>query len=782
MDRLLTRTLIYQKIAAFVITIALYLYSGSYIPFMFLAITLGHSHFLLAYIYKLKAGKIKLKNFLIFLGLSAGLFAFFYRYQLPDYRIATLLILTTIYAIYHVAADDQFTLNFFSPVYSVTQRLQIGMTVSALVGLQLFWQFAFPYSWAFLGVGGLLFLYILFRKDRNFEEYTISDVFFFSQFLFTAGVYYLYPVALNSQLLIISFAGIYHYLVYYFHYYLKIQSIEPKAKSVLHTRKGYLLIVAASNVVVFGLFFARASSSILQNVVFSYNFFLIVTLMHFISSTRTYELPYLFGVKKNLNFRRIGIFLLLTGAGAASLLLGINPKYYGFVYFSSFFFYFISRRFNLAFTALSGLIMGFIYGYFAYSWLIVFSDRSAFNLALAFNIGMILAIMVLGSFLNRRFPTMNAVHIFSFGFALWLMRTIVHFSPFLPQAKAFLTIINNLTLFDWLTPYFGSTIVDILCLAVGSTLALLVLNRKNMKQLKHIAMYAAVLLALMAINVVVYARGYNSKGKSTIKIALVQGNFDWDWDRRVAEAESIAIYYMNESAKAAKIGARVVIWPEYAIAKDIFHSDSTLKSQLIAFASKHNVSLAFGTFEFINPYAADDFNNKYDLSVVVDPKRGILEPYRAVHPIFDTVVSGKKLVSFHTQNTVFPIVSCFEVAYHKFVTSLANNDQTELIFAIANIQAFENSDGLHRISNHIRRLALENGKYFIYVSNTGPSFALDPLGNSVVSIANKRRDLRVVDIPKIREKTIYAQFDELPLFLLWAVLVWTVTISSRKRA
>ena len=78
------------------------------------------------------------------------------------------------------------------------------MNVSALIGLQLLWQFAFPYSWTFLSIGAVLFLYILFRKDRNFEEYTISDVFFFSQFLFTAGVYYLYPVTLNSQLLIIS--------------------------------------------------------------------------------------------------------------------------------------------------------------------------------------------------------------------------------------------------------------------------------------------------------------------------------------------------------------------------------------------------------------------------------------------------------------------------------------------------------------------------------------------------------------------------------------------------
>ncbi len=782
MDRLLTRTLIYQKIAAFIITLALYSYTGSYIPFMFLAITLGHSHFLLAYIYKLKAGKIKLKNFLIFLGLSAGLFAFFYRYQLPDYRIATLLILATIYAIYHVAADDQFTLNFFSPVYSVTQRLQIGMNVSALIGLQLLWQFAFPYSWTFLSIGAVLFLYILFRKDRNFEEYTISDVFFFSQFLFTAGVYYLYPVTLNSQLLIISFAGIYHYLVYYFHYYLKIRSIEPKAKSILHTRKGYLLTVAVSNMVVFGLFFARASSSILQNVVFSYNFFLVVTLMHFISSTRTYELPYLFGVKKNLNFRRIGIFLLLTGAGATSLLLGIHPKYYGFVYFSSFFFYVISRRFNLAFTALSGLIMGVIYGYFAYIWLSIFADQTPFYLALGFNAAMIMLVMFFGSLIQKKFTHSLFAQIFSFGFVVYILRTIFHFSPYLPQAKAFLTVVNNPTLFDWLTPYFGSTIVDVLCLAVGSTLALLALHRKNIKQLKNSATYAVVLLALVVVNTIVYARGYDARGKQIVKVALLQGNFDWSWDKRISESDSIANDYIRESVETARRGAQLVVWPEYSLTKDVLNFDKNLGEKLSEVSKKNNISIVTGAVEFVLPLTSDPYHNKYDLTLVFDPIRSILEPYRAMYPIFDNVTPGKKQVVYSTQNSRFPVISCFEVAHHKFISDYSNKGELDLIIAIANIQAFQKSAGLHRISSHIRRLALENGKYFIYVSNTGPSFVLDPLGNPALWITDGTRSTQIASVPKIREKTIYVRFGELPLFLLWAFSVWIVITSSRKRA
>lgn len=782
MDRLLTRTLIYQKIAAFIITLALFLYSGPLISFMFLAITLGHSHFLLAYIYKLKAGKIKLKNFLIFLGLSAGLFAFFYRYQLPDYRIATLLILATIYAIYHVASDDQFTLNFFSPVYSVTQRLQIGMNVSALIGLQLLWQFAFQYSWVFVAVGGLLFFYTLYRKDRTYEEYTISDLFFFSQFLFTAGVYYLYPVTFNSQLLIISFAGIYHYLVYYFHYYLKIRSIEPKATSILHTRKGYLLTVALSNMVVFGLFFARASSSILQNVVFSYNFFLVVTLMHFISSTRTYELPYLFGVKKNLNFKDIGIFLLLTGGGAACLLLGISPQYYGFVYFSSFFFYLISQRYSLPLTAVSGLVMGLVYGYFAYTWLGIFADQTPFYLAVGFNAVMVALMMCGGSFIQRKFPHSQFAQIFSFSFVIYALRTIFHYSPYLPQAKAFLTVVNGPTLFDWLTPFFGSSIVDILCLATGAVVALAYLRGRDRTQLRPAVGLAAMFLVLILINIVIYARGYDATGKQRVTVALLQGNFDWSWEDRVNKAESIARYYLQEYGSATKKGAKIIILPEYAIAQDILNTNVSLREKLVLATQRSRSSLVFGSFEFIDPNATNDYKNKHDLSLVIDPKEGLLEPYRAVYPIFDSVVPGSRKVMFHTQDASFPVLSCFEVAHHRFVAEFSELGDQDLLIAIANIQMFYGSAGLHRISSHIRRLALENGKYFIYVSNTGPSFVLDPLGNPTLWIAEGTRSSQIARIPKIREKTIYVQLGELPLFLLWVTSIWTVVTISRKRA
>ncbi len=300
MDSKLINTLILQKLSAFVITLAAFIYFKPGYNFMMLAIVLGQSHFMLAYFYKLVSRKIRLKNFLIFVAVSAGIFAYFYRINFPDFRLESLLLVTTLYAIYHVAADDQFTLNFFSPNYSKVQKLQIFSLMSALTGLHLRWQFAFEYSWVFFLVSFVFLLLIAREKETGRQSWASPDYFFL--FLVTASflIYFSGVQFIAQHLLVLTFMGIYHYLVYYFHYFLKIKSIEPKAKSILHKRVGYLSVVALSNVLIVGLFLTmRATQQPILIHLFSYNLFLILTLMHFISSTRTYELPSLFGLKKN---------------------------------------------------------------------------------------------------------------------------------------------------------------------------------------------------------------------------------------------------------------------------------------------------------------------------------------------------------------------------------------------------------------------------------------------------------------------------------------------------
>lgn len=300
MNTQLQKTLILQKLCAFFITLGAFIYLNTAYNFMLLAIVLGHSHFLLAYFYKVAARKIKLKNFLIYAVLSTGIFLYFYRIDFPDFRLETLLFVATIYFIYHGVVDDQFTLNFFSPIYSKVQRLQIFSLISALTGLQLKWQFNWQYAWVFILVSFLFYLLMARAKERESLAWNNADLYFSFEYVLTAVLFFSNATFTSGSFLIIAFYGISHYLAYYFHYYLKIKSIEPKTTNILYKRRGYLTVIIISNLLIPALFFYNKSApNQYLTHFFSYNLFLILTLMHFISSTRTYELSAIFGLKKN---------------------------------------------------------------------------------------------------------------------------------------------------------------------------------------------------------------------------------------------------------------------------------------------------------------------------------------------------------------------------------------------------------------------------------------------------------------------------------------------------
>ncbi|OGK19058.1 hypothetical protein A3G67_01205 [Candidatus Roizmanbacteria bacterium RIFCSPLOWO2_12_FULL_40_12] len=292
-----TRSLLVQKITSFILTTALFLFINNTYDFMLAAIVLGHSHFLIAYFYKLMSGKVKIKNFLVFVGLAAFLFAFFYRIDFPDYRIESLLLLATVYAIYHTILDDQFTFNFFKPVYSALQKLQMLFLIFALIGLHVSWQFNSPYA-VFFVLAGILAVCKYFLIVSK-EKYVLkaSDCFFLAQGALAVVLFFM-DIRFNfGKMLMISFIGVYHYLIYYFHYYSKIISL-PKGVSALNTKPVYLAVVFLSNGLMIGLFLYMISTkNTALSYFFSYNLFLVLTLMHFISSTRVNEILSLFKLK-----------------------------------------------------------------------------------------------------------------------------------------------------------------------------------------------------------------------------------------------------------------------------------------------------------------------------------------------------------------------------------------------------------------------------------------------------------------------------------------------------
>lgn len=285
-------TFVLQKLAAFFITLTLFYFCwGTQINLMLMVIVLGYGHFLLGYFYKIMSRKVKLKNALLFIVCSAGLFFYFYRINFPDFRLETLLLAATVGAIYHAVTDDQFALNGFKSPFTRMQKILILMLTSSLVGLHLYWQFGDDMIVFLFGISFALGGYFLLQKKKMGPAVTGAEYYVFLLWLTSAFLYLLHVRFYLDKMLLISFIGIYHYLVYYFHYYSKIKSLNGKTTNPLNNMNTYLGLVAGVNAVVVGLFFYNQQHpTLILATAFRYNLFLVLTLMHIISSTRLNEL------------------------------------------------------------------------------------------------------------------------------------------------------------------------------------------------------------------------------------------------------------------------------------------------------------------------------------------------------------------------------------------------------------------------------------------------------------------------------------------------------------
>lgn len=474
---------------------------------------------------------------------------------------------------------------------------------------------------------------------------------------------------------------------------------------------------------------------------------------------------------------------LLFVAAFVCLALGVNEPTRFLAYCSGFFIFFLVRRQNVWENLVTGFLLGAWYGNIAFNWLARFADFTAFNLAVAFNGLMVAAIFVSAYYLYKTFPKSLFIKVFGLSFGIFTMRCFFHYSPFLAYAKAFLTIVNTTTVYDWLVPYFGSTVTDILVLATGSLAAQLYLQIQKRRVTRSLYVYLLVFILLLAVPLFRIASLVPIQSQPTAKVALLQGNFNWSWEERLARSDEIFRYYSAETRRVAQQGAQVVIWPEYAVPVDVLHERRDISEQLANLAVEQNIAIVTGSLELITD--APNPNGKwtgYDVSLVYDPKKILLEPYRAIHPISNNVKVGNKLVFFDTQFASFPVISCFEVAYHRFVSDYENlNHPFDFYIGIANIQLFLGTDGAKRIQDHIRRVAMENGKFFIYVSNTGPSLVINPSGEIIYKIPSLVKKSVVLDIPKIKKESFYSRFQELPLIVIFFVSFGFIFRAKRQR-
>ncbi len=275
-----------QKILAFlIVTVITLTLKDRPTIFFLVSAMIGYGHYFLGGLYKLSSKK---QVPLMKLVLMAVLGFVIYYYCTTGSQVVArdnfLIIVVSLYAVFHAVTDDQFTGNFFKSKYTNSQIFGCLALLSLLFANQLYNLYPIIIA-PILVFAGLLFslLYVYASLSDGLKLANYWIIFQIVTVIVVIGL------SINVGLYLFFFIGIYHVLLFYMHYFLKISSIE-NPKRFLHSKRGYLTVTVLVNASIIALYVLISHFHIKGlYFIFSLNFFLIVNLLHFISSTRYYE-------------------------------------------------------------------------------------------------------------------------------------------------------------------------------------------------------------------------------------------------------------------------------------------------------------------------------------------------------------------------------------------------------------------------------------------------------------------------------------------------------------
>ncbi|WP_420264377.1 apolipoprotein N-acyltransferase [Candidatus Magnetominusculus dajiuhuensis] len=262
------------------------------------------------------------------------------------------------------------------------------------------------------------------------------------------------------------------------------------------------------------------------------------------------------------------------------------------------------------------------------------------------------------------------------------------------------------------------------------------------KKLLPFALFAAIIAFVMAYG---YGRLDNNLAVNPVRVAVIQGNIAQDskWDKKLTA--EILNSYKTMTQKAARDGAKLVVWPESSL-PFLFGSDKILTQDLLSFQKRLDIHLIFGT-DLVRDYV----NGRYTLTnsaVVLAPTGKILCIYDKIHlvpfgeyvPLRDALFFIDKLVTgigdFTKGSTLtvaktplgaFSAPICYEIAFPELVGAFYRYGG-DFIVTITNDAWFGRTSGPYQHFIMAVFRAVENRKPVVRSANTGISGFIDSTG------------------------------------------------------
>ena len=337
-------------------------------------------------------------------------------------------------------------------------------------------------------------------------------------------------------------------------------------------------------------------------------------------------------------------------------------------------------------------------------------------------------------------------------------------------------------------------LIAVAAVAVYGLLSNFNADRRLFKAFLCVALTLCVLASLSSV-----LSSYTDGGK-TVKAAALQGNLS-SKDKWAADSgwRSFRVYE-KLTEQAAEQGATLIVWPETALAYNLFNAlpNSATRapiSYVYDLVNRTGTTVMVSTFvstKYFDPEAEKASLNgvivfypgsTYDENIYLKRKLvpfGEYVPWRnflltvlpvlgEINMLSSDVARGEEAVSVDTQTlgvSVGPII-CFDSIYEDPVR-LTVAEGAEIISLSTNDSWFSDSAAIYMHNNHARFRAIENGRYLLRSANTGVSSIFAPDGKELDRQEVLTTGMVVADVQARDNITPYTQVGYLLVWLSFA--------------
>jgi apolipoprotein N-acyltransferase len=315
---------------------------------------------------------------------------------------------------------------------------------------------------------------------------------------------------------------------------------------------------------------------------------------------------------------------------------------------------------------------------------------------------------------------------------------------------------------------------------------------------------AAEIATACAVLAVIYGYGHfrtaeiheSLKRASPVEVALIQGNIDQNmkWDARY-QSETLNIY-RSLSLQSIPAQGGFIVWPETA-APFYFERPDPLRTVVVDVARTSGRTLLFGSPRYEEENGRAFYMNsayllrpdgvvggRYDKVHLVP--YGEYVPLRQLFPFIGKLVVG--VGDFRPGKGLDPLVSdgrrlgvliCYEVIFPEAARDYKRN-RADLLVNITNDAWFGRTSAPYQHLSMAVFRAVENRLYLVRSANTGISAVIDPTGVIVSRTGVFERTVLKGEVKFIDEKTCYAAYGDLFVYLCGLLLILNGFIQKRR--